>query len=81
MKTRYRGFNEEKLIRASKEFEALGMKPSEVYAAMNLAGAKWRSVQRYNGRKDEAHEESGNGWKRGRWRSGRFFCPLLLDLV
>ncbi|MEI6388012.1 MAG: hypothetical protein WCQ50_15390 [Spirochaetota bacterium] len=57
MNTRYRGFKEEKLTRVSKEFEALGMMPSEIYAAMNLAGAKWRSVQRHNGRKDEAHEE------------------------
>jgi len=60
MRIKYLGFDEEKLLAAAKDLEAIGLRPSEVHAAMNLAGAKWRSVQRREGRKDETHEE-GSG--------------------
>lgn len=53
----YRGFREEALLQAAKELEALGLGPGAVYAAMNLAGAKWRSVQLREGRKYETHAE------------------------
>ena len=53
----YRGFKEEKLLKAVKELEALGMKPSEIYASLDMAGVKWRSIQIKQGRKNEAHED------------------------
>jgi hypothetical protein len=55
---KYQGFREEKLLSAAKELLDLGLKPSEVYAVMNLAGAKWRSVQLIEGQKNESYEES-----------------------
>ncbi len=53
----YRGFREESLLEAAKELEALGLGPGSIYAAMNLAGAKWRSVQLREGRRYETHAE------------------------
>lgn len=53
----YRGFKEEKLLKAAKEFEALGMKPSEIYAAMDMAGVKWRSIQIREERENESFED------------------------
>ena len=54
---KYRGFREETLLAAVKELEALGLRPAEVLSVMNLAGAKWRSVQIREGRSDETQEE------------------------
>jgi hypothetical protein len=54
---KYRGFREETLLAAARELESLELKPAEVYAILNLAGAKWRSVQIREGRGDEAYEE------------------------
>ena len=51
----YRGFKEDKLLKAAKEFEALGMKPTEIYAAMDMAGVKWRSIQILEERGNESH--------------------------
>lgn len=53
----YRGFRKEALLEAARELEALGLGPGAVYAAMNLAGAKWRSVQLREGRGYETHAE------------------------
>jgi hypothetical protein len=55
---KYQGFREEKLLSQAKELLNLGLKPSEVYTVMNLAGAKWRSVQLIEGQKNESYEES-----------------------
>lgn len=55
---RYQGFREKKLLSAAEELKAFGLKPSEVFAVMNLAGAKWRSVQIREGRANESYEES-----------------------
>jgi hypothetical protein len=57
MAMKYRGFREEALIPAFKELEALGLKPAEAWAILNLAGAKWRSVQIREGRVDEYQDE------------------------
>jgi len=57
MRPRYLGFDEGKLLAAAKELTAIGLRPPEVYAAMNLAGAKWRAVQVKEGRSQEAHVE------------------------
>jgi hypothetical protein len=54
---KYRGFREETLLSSFRELEALGLKPSEAYALLNLAGAKWRSVQIREGRGDEYQAE------------------------
>jgi hypothetical protein len=54
---KYRGFREETLIAAYKELEALGLGPSEAHAILNLAGAKWRSVQIREGRGEEYQAE------------------------
>jgi hypothetical protein len=54
---KYRGFREETLLAAVAELDALGMKPSEIHAVINLAGAKWRSVQIREGRGDEFQDE------------------------
>ena len=54
---KYQGFHEERLLLAAKELETLGLKSSEVYAVMNLAGAKWRSVQLRKGRSNESYAE------------------------
>jgi hypothetical protein len=53
---KYRGFREEILLAAVKELEALGLSTAETYPILNLAGAKWRSVQAREGRGDELHE-------------------------
>lgn len=45
------------MLAAARELESLELKPAEVYAILNLAGAKWRSVQIREGRGDEAYEE------------------------
>ena len=50
---KYRGFREETLLSSFHELEALGLTQSEAYAILNLAGAKWRSVQIREGRSDE----------------------------
>jgi hypothetical protein len=54
---KYRGFREETLLVAGQELEGLGLKPSEVHAVMNLAGAKWRAVQVQEGRGNESQDE------------------------
>ena len=54
---KYRGFREEILLEAVRGLENLGLKPSEVHAILNLAGAKWRSVQIREGRGNEIQEE------------------------
>ena len=54
---KYRGFREETLLAAGRELEGLGLKPSEIHAVLNLAGAKWRAVQINEGRGNEAQEE------------------------
>jgi hypothetical protein len=55
---KYRGFREDTLLAAVRELEALGLKPAEAYAVMNLAGAKWRSVQIRESRGDEFQDEA-----------------------
>lgn len=42
---------------AFKDLKALGLKAPEAYAILNLAGAKWRSVQIREGRGDEFQDE------------------------
>jgi hypothetical protein len=54
---KYRGFREETLLAASRELEALGLRPSELHSILNLAGAKWRSVQMREGRGEEFQSE------------------------
>lgn len=54
---KYRGFREETLLAAVQQLEGLGLTPSEVHAVLNLAGAKWRSVQIREGRGNEVQEE------------------------
>ena len=54
---KYRGFREEPLLVAVRELEALGLMPSEVHAILNLAGAKWRSVQIREGRANEYQDQ------------------------
>ncbi len=55
---KYRGFREEPLLAAARELEALGLMPSEVHAILNLAGAKWRSVQIREGRDNEYQDQN-----------------------
>jgi hypothetical protein len=55
---KYQGFREGKLLSVAKELQRIGLKPSEVYAIMNLAGAKWRSVQLREGQENETYDES-----------------------
>jgi len=55
---KYHGFRTETLTKAAKRLAALGLAPSEVCAAMNLAGAKWRAAQIEKDRDDESYEES-----------------------
>jgi hypothetical protein len=57
MAMKYRGFREETLIAAFKELESLGLKTADAWAILNLAGAKWRSVQIREGRADEYQDE------------------------
>ncbi len=54
---KYRGFRKETLLAAVQELESLGLKPSEVNAILNLAGAKWRAVQIREGRGEELQDE------------------------
>jgi hypothetical protein len=54
---KYRGFKEETLLAAVRELEGLGLKPPDVYAILNLAGAKWRSVQIRERRGEEFQDE------------------------
>jgi hypothetical protein len=54
---KYLGFREETLLDAVHRLEALEMRPSEVHAIMNLAGAKWRSVQVREGRGNELQSQ------------------------
>jgi hypothetical protein len=68
---KYRGFREETLLSAAHDLEALGLKPSEVYAILNLAGAKWRSVQIREGRIDEIQEQG----------DGRIFHEATISLM
>jgi hypothetical protein len=53
---KYRGFREEPLLAAAKQLEGLGLRSAEIYAVLNLAGAKWRSVQVREGRGNELQE-------------------------
>ena len=57
---KYRGFREEILLSTYGELEALGLKPAEAYAILDLAGAKWRSVQISEGRGDEYQDDYDN---------------------
>ncbi len=57
MSMKYRGFREDILLSAYHELKALGLKPSEACAVLDLAGAKWRSVQIREGRGDEYQDE------------------------
>jgi hypothetical protein len=54
---KYRGFREETLLPSFHELKALGLSSNEAYAILNLAGAKWRSVQIREGRGNEYQEE------------------------
>jgi hypothetical protein len=54
---KYRGFREETLLSAFKELESLGLTSAGANAVLNLAGAKWRSVQIREGRVDEYQAE------------------------
>jgi hypothetical protein len=54
---KYRGFREDMIIATSRELKFLGLAASEIRAILNLAGAKWRSVQIREGRRDEVYEE------------------------
>ena len=57
MGMKYRGFRQETLVSAFKELELLGLSAVEAYAILNLAGAKWRSVQIREGRVEESQDE------------------------
>lgn len=52
----YRGFRAEPLLAVSHQLEGLGLKSAEVHAILNLAGAKWRSVQIREGRGNELQD-------------------------
>lgn len=54
---KYLGFREETLLEAAHRLEALELRPAEVYAILNLAGAKWRSVQVREGRGNELQSQ------------------------
>jgi len=54
---KYRGFREESLLAVVRELEGLDLKPSEIYAILNLAGAKWRSVQIGKDRGEDVQDE------------------------
>ena len=57
MEIKYRGFREESLLAVVRELEGLDLKPSEIYAILNLAGAKWRSVQIGKDRGEDVQDE------------------------
>jgi hypothetical protein len=57
MGMKYQGFREETLLSSFHDLEALGLSSNEACAILNLAGAKWRSVQIREGRSNEIQEQ------------------------
>lgn len=53
---KYRGFNEAYLHGALTELRGLGLRPTQAYPILHLAGAKWRSVQTREKREDEVQD-------------------------
>jgi hypothetical protein len=55
---KYRGFNEEPLLAAVKQLEDLGLPLRQIYPIVNVAGAKWRSVQITENRQGEIQDST-----------------------